>query len=72
MQHWNGTPYALRPIDLDVLEEQDGAGAGYCLVCGSLLPRGMRRIYCLEHSAYPQELIQRERRRQLRRREPAA
>ena len=72
MKRWNGHSHSFRPVDVSLQEEPVPTRPGYCLVCDRLLPRGKQRIYCLDHSPYPQMLIRRERRRRSRDRSTAA
>ena len=54
MKSWNGQPLLLRTLDpADAL----GRNGWSCLTCGAPLPKGRARVYCLEHSEYPQSLM---------------
>jgi hypothetical protein len=69
MKYRNGLADA--PRVLDMLDQGARSEGGCCAVCSRLLPRGFhQRVYCLVHSAYPQLLIRRERRRRCRYRSP--
>lgn len=56
MKRWNGYPQSLRPLDATLLAADTGVGAGRCRTCGRRLPLGRQRVFCLEHSAYPQQV----------------
>jgi len=58
MKHWNGTPTRVRvsPVDPRLVAMAGVEMSRYCVICDRLLPRGLGRVYCLEHSEYPQRL----------------
>lgn len=59
---------AMRDVRLTTASDLEAkAPAPRCQVCDLRLPKGLNRRYCLEHSEYAQELMQRERRRRARR-----
>jgi hypothetical protein len=69
MRYRNGIARVPRVLDSAVRDRATRSEDGYCAVCFRLLPKGPhRRLYCLDHSPYPQMLIRRERRRRGRER----
>ena len=56
MARRNGNPIHTRVAEPRRRPEGEPVRAR-CLVCDRPLPLGLQRHYCLEHSAYPQQLV---------------